>query len=244
MNPLVPVAALVQHVLVDIPCRIDDAELVRVPARGPLIVVANHINAVEIPIVLSHLYPRPVSGMAKSEAWKNPIFRLLYWIYRIVPVRRGEGDLTAMKLCLERLSDGYILSVAPEGTRSRTGQLLQGRPGVALLAVKSGAPVLPVAHYGGESIWKNLRRFKRTPFKFKVGSSFTIDLQGERMNKEVSQQIVDEIMWQIAALLPPFYRGYYSNLDQATTKYLKFAPGQSSNLPMAAQMDLISPPVV
>ena len=62
------------------------------------------------------------------------------------------------------------------------------------------------------------------------------------MNKEVSQQVVDEMMWQVAALLPPFYRGYYSNLDQATEKYLHFEPGVESNLKRAAEMDQISPP--
>ena len=243
MKRLVPVAAFVQRLLVDIACRIDATEVSGVQAHGPLIVVANHINAIEIPIFLSYLYPRPVSGMAKIESWQNPIFRLLYSIYHIVPVRRGEGDLHAVKLCLERLAEGYILSVAPEGTRSRTGQLLQGRPGVALLAVKSGAPVQPIAHYGGENMWKNLLRFKRTPLKLNVGSAFTIDLHGERMNKAVSQQITDEIMWQIAALLPPFYRGHYSNLEQATEKYLKFENGAESNLHRAPHMDRVLPAV-
>jgi 1-acyl-sn-glycerol-3-phosphate acyltransferase len=243
MNPLIPVAMVVQRLLVDIPCRIDDTDFKQVPARGPLIAVANHINAIEIPIFLSHLYPRPLSGMAKSDAWQNPFFRLLYSVYGIVPVRRGEGDMTALKMCVERLAEGNILSVAPEGTRSRTGQMAQGKPGVVLLAVKSGAPILPISHYGGENLWKNLRRLKRTPIKLKVGSPFTIDLHNERLSKEVSLQITDEIMWQLAALLPPYYRGYYSNLDKATEQYLKFEPGVPSNLNFASQLDAITPPV-
>jgi 1-acyl-sn-glycerol-3-phosphate acyltransferase len=242
MNPLLPVAVVVQKILVGVPCRIDDAEFKKVPAQGPMIAIANHINSLEIPIMLSHLYPRLVTGLAKSDAWENPIYRLLYTIYRAVPVRRGEVDLNAIKLCMERLNEKYVLAVAPEGTRSHDGRMAQGRAGVALLAVKSGAPVLPISHYGGENLWKNLRRFKRTPFKLRVGNQFTIDLHGERMNKEVSQQVVDEMMWQVAALLPPFYRGYYSNLDQATEKYLHFEPGVESNLKRAAEMDQISPP--
>jgi 1-acyl-sn-glycerol-3-phosphate acyltransferase len=243
MKRLTPLLALIQHLLVDIPCRIDDSEFVRIPARGPLLVVANHISRLEIPLMLSHFYPRLVTGMAKSEAWQNPLYRLLYAVYRAVPVRRGEVDLNAMKLSLERLSEGYILAVAPEGTRSY-GAMQQGRAGIALLAVKSGVPVLPISHYGGENLWKNLRKFKRAPIKFKVGHPLTIDLHGERMNKTVSQQITDEIMWQIAAMLPPFYRGYYSNLDQATEKYLKFESGAASNLAFKSQTDLIPPLVV
>jgi 1-acyl-sn-glycerol-3-phosphate acyltransferase len=244
MNPLLPVAVVVQKILVGVPCRIDDSEFKKVPAEGPIIAIANHISSLEVPVMLSHLHPRLVTGMAKSDAWNNPIYRLLYTIYRAVPVRRGEVDLNAIKLSMERLKEKYILAVAPEGTRSHDGKLQQARAGVALLAVKSGAPVMPMCHYGGESLAKNLRRFKRTPFILKVGNPFTIDLHGERMNKEVSQMVVDEMMWQVAALLPPFYRGYYSNLDQATEKYLHFEPGVESNLKRAAEMNLIRPPVV
>jgi 1-acyl-sn-glycerol-3-phosphate acyltransferase len=239
MNPLLPIAVVVQKILVGVPCRIDDTELAKVQQEGPAIVIANHINWLEIPIMLSHLHPRLVTGMAKSDAWNNPIFRLLYTIYRVVPVRRGEGDLNAIKLCMERLNEKYLLAVAPEGTRSHHGRMQQGRPGVALLAVKSGVPIIPISHFGGENLGKNFRRLRRTPLTLKVGNPFNIDLHGERMNKEISQQVVDEMMWQIAAMLPPFYRGYYSNLEQATEKYLRFAPGAESNLKRAAEMDRI-----
>ena len=188
MNPLLPLAVFVQRLLVDIPCQIDDAELAHVPAKGPLLVACNHISSLEVPILLSHTFPRPVTGMAKSEAWKNPFFWTLYKIYRAVPVRRGEADLTAMQLSVQRLKEGYILAVAPEGTRSYDGQMQQAHPGLALLAVRSGAPVQPLAHFGGENLWKNLRRFKRTPFHIRVGNPFKIDLHGERMNKPTASK--------------------------------------------------------
>lgn len=230
---LLPVAAFVQRVLVGIPCRIHDEELAKVPATGPLIAVGNHITALEVPLMLSHLYPRLVTGMAKIEAWKNPILRVLYNIYRAVPVRRGEGDLNALNLCIERLKEGYILAVAPEGTRSYTGKLQQGHPGVALLAARSAAPVMPFAHFGGENMWANLKRLKRTDFNLRVGNPFMIELGGQRLNKENSQQVTDEIMFQIAAMLPPFYRGFYANLEQATEKYIRFEHGVESNLSRA-----------
>jgi len=230
MRPLLLLAVLVQRMLVDLPCRIDDAELAHFPAKGPLLAAGNHISSLEVPIMLSHMYPKLVTGMAKIEAWKNPFYWMLYKIYRAVPVRRGEADLGAMENSMQRLKEGYILAVAPEGTRSYTGQMQQGRPGVALLAARSGAPVQPFAHFGGEIFWKNLRRLKRTAFHIRVGNPFMINLNGERLNKINSQQIVDEIMYQVAALLPPFYRGYYCRLDQATEKYLEFAPGVESNL--------------
>jgi 1-acyl-sn-glycerol-3-phosphate acyltransferase len=230
VNPLLPVAVFIQRVLVGIACRVHDAELVKVPDAGPLIAVGNHATFLEVPVLLSHLHPRKVTGMAKIEAWKSPVLRLMYGIYRAVPVRRGEGDMNALNLSIERLKEGYILAVAPEGTRSYSGVLQQARAGIALLAVRSGAPVMPFAHFGGENMWNNLKRLKRTDFHLRVGNPFKIDLHGERMNKENSQVISDEIMYQIAAMLPPQYRGYYGQLDQATEKYLHFEPGFESNL--------------
>lgn len=237
MHPLLPLMASIQRILVDVPCRVDDAELAKVPPKGPLILVANHINAIEIPALLSHLYPRPITGMAKSEAWKNPIFNMLYTIYRAVPVRRGEADMNAIKLCIGRLAEGYILAVAPEGTRSYDGQMQQARSGIVLLGVRSGAPVQPMGFSGQEALWKNLRRLKRTPFMIRVGNPFTIDLHSERLNKDNSQAATDEIMYQIAALLPSRYRGAYANLGLATERYLKFEPGAGSNLARAAEME-------
>jgi 1-acyl-sn-glycerol-3-phosphate acyltransferase len=242
VNLLLPVANVVQRVLIDIPCRVDDAELAKVAMKGPLILAANHINALEVPTMLSHLWPRKATGLAKAEAWRNPLTRLLYWIYRAVPVRRGEVDINAVKLCLERLAEGYVLAVAPEGTRSHDGQLQEARPGIALLAVKSGAPVQPIAYFGHEAIWKNLRQFKRTPYIMRVGNPFKIDLHGERINKENSQVITHEIMYQIAALMPPAYRGFYADLSQATERYLQFEPGAGSSLPRAVEMDAYSLP--
>lgn len=238
MHPLLPVAVFIQKIVVDVPCRVDDVELAKVPLKGPVILATNHINAIEIPAMLSHLYPRQATGLAKVESWKNPLFKLLYTIYRAVPVRRGALDMNAIRQCLERLTEGYILAVAPEGTRSFDGQLQQGHSGVALLAVRSGAPVQPVVYFGHEVLWKNLRRLKRTPFIIRVGNPFRIDLHGERMNKNNGQDVTDEIMYQIAALLPPSYRGVYADLSKATERYLKFEPGAGSSLSRAAEMDL------
>lgn len=148
--------------------------------------------------------------------------------------------MNAIKLCLERLSDGYVLAVAPEGTRSHSGQLQEARPGIVLLAVKSGAPVQPVAYFGHEVLWSNVRRLKRTPFTIRVGNAFRIDLHGERLNKDNSQAITNEIMYQIAALMPARYRGAYADLSQATENYLKFEPGAGGSLPRAAEMDAMT----
>ena len=211
-------------------CQVDDTQLQRVPTRGPLILVANHINFLEVPIMFTHLQPRPVTGFAKAETWNNPAMGALFNLWGAIPLKRGEADVAAIRRGLEVLGDGKILAVAPEGTRSGNGQLQKGHPGVVMLALRSGAPLLPVIYYGGEGFGRNLTRLRRTDFHIIVGQQFSLNVQGAVLSREARQQITDEIMYQLAALLPIPYRGYYSDLSAATEKYLKFPPGAKSNL--------------
>jgi 1-acyl-sn-glycerol-3-phosphate acyltransferase len=103
--------------------------------------------------------------------------------------------------------------------------LQKAHPGVVLLALHSGAPVLPVVHHGSERYRDNLRRLRRTDFHIVVGRPFTLDARGVKVTRQVRQQMVDEIMYHMSALLPPAYRGVYADLDAATERYLAFQPG-------------------
>ena len=212
-------------------CRIDDAQLARVPERGPLIIAINHVNFLEPPIFYTHLHPRPLTGFVKAENLEHPFFGpLLLGLWGGIPIRRDEADMAAFRQALVALEEGRILAMAPEGTRSGDGHLQQGRPGIALLALRSGAPVLPIVCHGGESFWDNLPRLRRTDFHIVVGQPFYLDAGGVKVTRQVRQQIADEVMYQIAALLPPPYRGVYSDLTAATETYLRFLPGAGSNL--------------
>lgn len=210
--------------------RVHTEDFFKVPIQGPIILYANHINSVEVPVMLSHLQPRPIVGFAKAESWRNPIFNFLFSLFNAIPVRRGEADLAAMQQAVKALGEGNIIAISPEGTRSYDGRLQKGLPGVILMAVRSGAPMMPMVYWGHEVFWQNIKRFKRTDFFVRIGSPFTIDLHGEGLSRDVRQQVVDEIMYQLAALLPPEYRGIFSDLSQATETYLKFEPGIPSNL--------------
>ena len=214
-------------------CRVDDRALMRIPARGPLILVSNHINFLEVPVLYTRLLPRPVAGFAKAEHWGNPPMRFLFETYGAIPLRRGEADATAIEQALAALREGWIFAMAPEGTRSGHGRLQRGRAGVVLLAAQSGAAIQPMAHYGGEAIWRNLLRIRRTEFHVVVGNPFRLNDLALRATREVRQAIADEIMYQIAALLPPSYRGVYDDLDKASERYLHFGEGTASNLQAA-----------
>jgi 1-acyl-sn-glycerol-3-phosphate acyltransferase len=217
------------HGLTSLLCRVDTAQLERMPERGPLILVANHINFLEIPVLYTRLGTRPIVVFTKAETWDSFLMRGLFDLSRAIPVRRGEADATALRRAAEVLETGHILAVAPEGTRSGDGCLQRGHPGVVVLALRTHAPLLPIAYYGGENIRHNLPRLKRTDFHVVVGQPFYLQAEG-KVTRETRQQMVDEIMYQIAALLPPAYRGHYSNLDVATEQYLRFPASSESNL--------------
>jgi 1-acyl-sn-glycerol-3-phosphate acyltransferase len=209
-------------------CRVDAHQLARVPDRGPLILTINHVNFLEAPVLYTHLHPRPLTGFAKVETWDSPVLGMLADLWGAIPLQRGEADMSALRVALKALEEGQIVGVAPEGTRSGDGRLQRGHPGIVLLALRSNAPLLPIVSYGGELFWSNLPRLRRTDFHVAVGQPFYLSPNGTKITREVRQQMTDEIMGQMAALLPPAYRGVYSDPAGISTTYLRFVDGDDA----------------
>src|SRR5574342_641780 len=109
MGPMGIFAATVTRLGLEIMCRIDKSELRKFPPRGPLIAYSNHIGSVEVPIMFTELQPRPVTGLAKVESWDHWFLRWIFNIWEVIPLRRGEADMAAMRKALEALEKGYIL---------------------------------------------------------------------------------------------------------------------------------------
>ncbi len=200
-------------------CRVHDEEMVKVPATGPLIIIANHVNFLDVPVFYTHLIPRPVTGFVKHENWSNPVLGPLFILGGAIPVRRGEADRDAIERALRALRAGQILTIAPEGTRSGDGCLRKAKPGLSLLAKASGAPVLPVAYFGGEKFYKNIPRLWRTDFYFRVGKPWRLRNESAPITREMRQPMTDEMMYRIAELLPEEYRGYYADQSKASDTY-------------------------
>jgi 1-acyl-sn-glycerol-3-phosphate acyltransferase len=210
--------------------RVEDHEVGRIPPAGPLIVACNHINTFDAPLLIPRMANRPLISFAKVETWDNAFHRTLFSIWNAIPIRRGEADLDALRKAQEALKQGSILAIMPEGTRSFSGRLQQGKPGVALIALRSGAPIMPIGFFGNENFPKSVNLFHRPQFTVHVGSPFRLNAHGQALSRDVRQQMADEIMYQIAALLPEAYRGIYSDFSKATEEYLDFEPGGISNL--------------
>jgi 1-acyl-sn-glycerol-3-phosphate acyltransferase len=210
-------------------CRVDGSQLAQVPEQGPLIIVTNHVNFLDVPVLYIHLQPRPLAGFAKAETWDNPALALLADLWGAIPLQRGEVDLSALRAALGAVEQGRILGVAPEGTRSGDGHLQAGQPGIVLLALRTQAPLLPVVTYGGEHFRRNLGRLRRTEVHVVVGRPFHLAPPAGAVTRQVRSQMTDEIMYQLATLLPPRYRGAYSDLDRATSGYLRFPQDNGVN---------------
>ncbi len=203
-------------------CNVDDSELGQVPEHGPLIIACNHVNFMDVPLMYTHLQPRSITGFAKAETWDNPVMGLLFNLWGAIPIQRGQADPNAIRKALGALKQGKILAIAPEGTRSGHGKLGRGHPGIVVLAYHSRAPILPLVYYGGEKLRDNLNQLKRTDFYIRVGRKFTIQFPEGKLEREVRDKILEEIMYQVALLLPDDYRGYYSDLSSSSTNYVHF----------------------
>ena len=185
--------AWIVKISTEILCRIDAPDIQKVPVRGPLIVISNHTGQLEVAVFFGQLQPRPITGWAKMEAWDNAFLNWLFNLWGLIPVRRGEGDTSALRKALKALQEGFIFGLAPEGTRNKTGKLNRAHPGAVMLATHSGVNILPVVHWGGENFLKNLARFKRTDFHIRVGEPFRLKLEGIKVTREIRQQIADEM---------------------------------------------------
>jgi len=177
------------------------------------IIVSNHLGRLDVAFVYHFLKRRDVTVMVAEKYQQSAFFRWAVKALNAIWVDRYNADLVAMRESLNRLKNGHILVMAPEGTRSETGALIEARDGATYIAAKSGAWVVPVAATGTEDrvVAENLRHFRRSKVVARVGEPFKIPPL-RREDREASlKESTDEIMCRIGAMLPPEYRGVYAD---------------------------------
>lgn len=221
-----------------------EGRLDRIPQRGGLIVASNHLSNADGPVIAGWLTPalgRRIHWLGKREMYDFPLAALALRPVSIHPVDREGADVEAFRLAERILAAGNVLVLFPEGTRSTTGGLQRPRDGLALLALRTGVPILPVGLAGTDRLWPR-GTFPRVGGRIvlRVGEPFRVaDVLGSaaRDRRTAKGLATEVIMRRIAALLPPSYRGAYleaeadagdESADQATEEPPTIPPEEPS----------------
>lgn len=177
------------------------------PPKGPYIVATNHLSFLDSPYFLLALkdYMRAFA----AAKYKKHLFHFLLDIGGPIYIKRGEIDRDALRQALNVLEDGLVMAIAIEGTRSKTGGLIEGKVGTAYLANKANVPVYPLAIYGSEKVLPGLKRLRREKVFMQYGEPL-YPPEG-RARTEQLQAFTDEIMLSLASMLPEQYRGIYAD---------------------------------
>ena len=185
-----------------------------IPAKGPLLIVANHLNLADPPIV-SVSIARETRFMAKEELFKAKFTGYFIGSFGAFPVRRSQADTKAVRQALRILADGLALVVFPEATRSPNAQLQPAFPGVALIALRSGALILPIGITGTEKMKGKTWPFRRPRVVVNIGKPFHLP-PNSKATKEDLTRLTTFIMEHIAEQLPVKYQGHYVKKDGPT----------------------------
>lgn len=186
-----------------------------VPLEGPLLVVANHLNNADPPILAAGVGGRRIRLMGKIEIFKYP-FGIVPRLFGAFPVRRFDADVAAMLNAERILRHGDVLGMFPEGTRSRTGHLGTLHGGTALIALHTGSTVLPCAITGTEQLRSPLAVLRKPKITVTVGEPIPVEVVRRPTAEQVSD-LTARITEAIERLLPPKYRATYTEIVAAGT---------------------------
>ena len=179
------------------------------PRHGPAIIVFNHLGDADAVLLFAALPFAPIEGIGKIELYDHWLVGPVFRAYGIIWVHRGQPDRKAIRAALRGLAEGRMVTLAPEGRQSVTGELEEGEDGAAFLAMRSGAPIVPVGLTGldNQNIYSHLKRWRRAQVSLSVGKPFFLQDQPDR--QKMMREGTRQIMESLASLLPESYRGYY-----------------------------------
>jgi 1-acyl-sn-glycerol-3-phosphate acyltransferase len=201
------------RLLFNIIARVEVKGYENLPKEGSFVIATNHLGIVDAPIAFYAL-DRWDMFVLIAEKWeKIALFRWLGKYFNFIFIDRYNPDFKNLRKAISLMEEDNILVIAPEGTRSRVGSLIEAKPGVSYLATRLNRPILPVALTGTEdsALFGNLKKLRRAHITVTAGPTFTLPPLPRENRDEVLKQYTDEIMCRIAALLPEKYRGVYAD---------------------------------
>ncbi len=180
-----------------------------IPPKGGMLFVTNHMSRIDIPVLFMNPVRPDIIALITTKYQKYVLFRWFAETAGGIWLNRETADFAAFRKAYEALDKGTALGIAPEGTRSSTGQLLQAKPGAVLLASKANVPIVPVALMGTESASKGLLLMQNPHIEARFGPAFHLpEISREDRETEMNYW-TDEIMCRIAMLMPEKYHGFY-----------------------------------
>ncbi len=204
---------------------IEASGLENIPVSGPTLLMMNHISFIDPIIFTAVIRKRFVISMAKAETLDGWFSRGIVHLWGNFVVNRDEVDRIALMNAIDLLKDNRLLLIAPEGTRNPQG-LQEPKSGVAYIAHKANAVIVPAAIGGAQGWEHDLKRLRRKHVRVNFGKPFRFALPaGERLSREVREAMIQEAMYQLALAMPDEYasnRGIFSDVENASTRYLNF----------------------
>ena len=191
--------------------RVEAVGMENLPPLGGCIIASNHLSRLDPVLVFALGKRRDMTALVADKYKRNFLIRPLIVGVGGIWIDRDEADIQALREARQFLRNGGMLGIAPEGTRSRTGALIQAKTGSAYLADKAGVPVVPAAVYGSESAIRQLFHFHRPVIHIEFGKPFTLEPVSRHTRDADLQRNTDEIMCRIAAMLPQRYWGVYAD---------------------------------
>ena len=185
--------------------------LENLPQQEGYLAAANHLSIIEVPLVYCLIDRRDTTGLVGRSHRKNLFFRWLIDSLGGIWLSRDEIDTHALRAARDHLKSGGVLGIAPEGTRSHTGALQEAKTGVAFIADQAGVQILPVAVSGTWQITKEILTLRLPEIAVNFGKPFVLPPVDRKTRDENLRNNTDEIMCQLAALLPPENRGFYAD---------------------------------
>lgn len=181
------------------------------PKEGPVIITLNHLSRLDFPALIQLERHNDIYCVA-ADTYKNfPIFSTFINDSNMIWIDRTKADFTAMKRIMTELKNGNIIALAPEGTRSKTQALLQGKEGVTLIASKTHMPLISVSVIGTEN-WENeIKHFRKPRITLRYGPLYQLPPIDPDNREESLRKATDEVMCRIAANLPDHYHGFYKD---------------------------------